>query len=354
MHQHGAWSSIIARTRHSVETQSGNVANPALDAIIVHNSIMTSSTDNTDTLHLEVSFDSPTFTHGADKATVEARPTEFKAELRRWYRVLKAANDCKLRELRQDEQKLFGGTTNNNPVRSKVLIRSMGCPKDLSVEEALGGVHDVFYLAHGIAESASKFGKARCLFSYSNHSDNSVEHLWQLRLTVPEQHSDDIKKSLWMLDQFGSIGGRSNNGWGSLSVKLNDASELPKPDSSRLKLKLQDCLKEHWPHAFGQDDKGLMIWRLKNPQNPYKQLVDLRSKLDDEGKKIAPGKRSTTQVHFKVKKSKDAFWAMAYCMPYGCEENSEREVISKWVRVIDGYDQWSRCNPFTEGNLGQS
>ncbi|MCL5948215.1 MAG: hypothetical protein M1420_03520 [Actinobacteria bacterium] len=317
------------------------------------------SAGDMDTLDLVVSFDSPTFTHGADKATVEARPTEFKAELRRWYRILKAlkaAQGKDVNTIRTEEQNLFGGT-NNASMRSKVLIRSKGCPKDLSVKEVFGdrSLVDVFYLAYGIADSAQEFRGAKCLFSWSNHGGNSGdERFWRLRLTVPSQHRDDVKESLWMLDRFGCIGGRSNSGWGSLSVKLDGANELPKPDFNGLSQELDGCLQEGWPHWFGQDGKDLMIWRQSQSSNlysMYKKFSELRRCLNDKGK-IADGKRGATQVHFKVKKSGDVFQAMAYCMPYrhGGKSNLEG-VISSWAKAIDEDGNWNRFNPFTEGNF---
>ena len=344
--------------------------------------IMVFFTSDTETLNLVVSFDSPTFTHGltfthgptfthgANKV-VKARPTEFKAELRRWYRILKAAqgNNVDICNIYTEEQKLFGGPR-DIPERSKVLLRSLNYPKDLSLEDAFKKLEKSFGnknleglvdLAFGITNSANKLAKAQCLFSWSNTRGNGDfvdEHFWRLRLVMPKKYSDDVKKSLWMLDRFGSIGGRSNNGWGSLSVKLDGADNLSRPILKNLSLGLEDCLKKKWPCAFGKDDKGIMIWQCSYPSlyQIFNELAALRKSLNVKGK-ISGGNRGTTQIHFKIKKGENAFQAMAYCMPYYHNgknnlTNDYKTIINSWVEEIDSIDnKWKRFNPFTEGDL---
>lgn len=175
---------------------------------------------------------------------------------------------------------------------------------------------------------------------------------------MPKTYSDDVKKSLWMLDRFGSIGGRSNNGWGSLSVKLDSADNLLRPILKNLSRGLEDCLKEKWPYAFGKDDKGIMVWQYSASSlyQIFNELAALRKSLNEKGK-IPGANRGATQIHFKIKKGENAFQAMAYYMPYNHEgkdnpTNDYKTIINSWVEKIDSSDnKWKRFNPFTEGDL---
>jgi CRISPR-associated protein Cmr1 len=71
--------------------------------------------------------------------------------------------------------------------------------------------------------------------------------------------------ALRLIHWFGSVGGRSRNGWGSLafddgveSAEIPDASE---PLIGKIAMPLGQCLTQDWPHALGKDERGLMIWK---------------------------------------------------------------------------------------------
>lgn len=75
----------------------------------------------------------PMFLAGADGQTPELRAPSIKGAMRFWWRALNGHLGVK--ELREKEEAIFGGT--NTGGRSKVLIRVLQSPKNISVNELL-------------------------------------------------------------------------------------------------------------------------------------------------------------------------------------------------------------------------
>jgi len=81
----------------------------------------------------------------------------------------------------------------------------------------------------------------------------------KLSLALPENEWPLIQQALWLIDRFGTVGGRSRNGWGSFSL-----SPIDQTDALQGKLPLRDwreCLKLDWPHAIGKNEQGALIWQ---------------------------------------------------------------------------------------------
>jgi CRISPR-associated protein Cmr1 len=79
-----------------------------------------------------------------------------------------------------------------------------------------------------------------------------------------------FERALALMHGFGTLGGRSRNGWGSFAL-------TPQGDTDPLALDLplrpwRDCLDRDWPHAIGGDDKGPLIWQTA-PQPDWKALM---------------------------------------------------------------------------------
>ncbi len=84
-----------------------------------------------------------------------------------------------------------------------------------------------------------------------------------LDLAWPKKDSDAIAHTLQLIDWFGTLGGRSRNGWGSLSLGLEPLTA----DHAHLTTVLRDlkgCLKLDWPHAIGNDNQGPLVWESKS------------------------------------------------------------------------------------------
>jgi CRISPR-associated protein Cmr1 len=81
----------------------------------------------------------------------------------------------------------------------------------------------------------------------------------------PESETATVD-ALKLIHWFGSIGGRSRNGWGSLafdhgieSTGIPDASD---PLIGKIATPLGQCLTKDWPHALGKDERPF-VWKSK-------------------------------------------------------------------------------------------
>ncbi len=91
-----------------------------------------------------------------------------------------------------------------------------------------------------------------------------------LKLAHAEEHDEALTLALTLAHWFGTIGGRSRNGWGSLGWQaLAGAPALPVLSKAALEhtgctRPLARCLDLDWPHAIGTDAKGALVWRSKD------------------------------------------------------------------------------------------
>jgi len=72
-----------------------------------------------------------------------------------------------------------------------------------------------------------------------------------------------LETALALLHRYGTLGGRSRNGWGSFSLTPVDEStpSFGAELHARLTAPWQDALRLDWPHAIGTDDRGPLIWQ---------------------------------------------------------------------------------------------
>jgi CRISPR-associated protein Cmr1 len=75
------------------------------------------------------------------------------------------------------------------------------------------------------------------------------------------------------MNLYGSMGGRSRNGWGSYS--LQPVESEPMPSHATPTQALEKCLSMDWPHAVGTDTQGELIWETL----PYKDWAGLMKTL---------------------------------------------------------------------------
>jgi CRISPR-associated protein Cmr1 len=91
-----------------------------------------------------------------------------------------------------------------------------------------------------------------------------------LSLAYPEESATLIDQALWLMHRYGSVGGRSRNGWG--SYELTPVNGTP-PLSGKLPLRNWcACLDRDWPHAIGHDEKAPLIWQTTE-HDDWQQLM---------------------------------------------------------------------------------
>ena len=109
-----------------------------------------------------------------------------------------------------------------------------------------------------------------------------------LRLALPDSEQPDLHRALTLAHWFGTIGGRSRNGWGSLGWEaLADTPTLPVLSKAALEhtgcsRPLARCLDLDWPHAIGTDAKGALVWRSKDTFRDWRAAMKFlaQTKID--------------------------------------------------------------------------
>ena len=260
-----------------------------------------------------IRFLTPAFLGNAEQ-NGQWRTPPFKALLRQWWRVVYAANrefDVDMGEMRRAEGLLFGNawldhTENGRKVadhcKSQIRIRlarwpmgglrswdglEQGAVHHPDVEKTRFKVGPHAYLGYGPLDGrgGTKFGKPNAPVG-----DHSLRRAIQdgeivcFSLAAPERHAQDIRATLALMNAYGTVGGRSRNGWGSLAVEPSDGT--PGPDAARTAPPTDegdvvrrcirpwdDALKLDWPHAIGRDGDGPLVWRIAESYADWKALM---------------------------------------------------------------------------------
>ena len=217
------------------------------------------------------------------------RTPPIKALLREWWRIA-AARDAIYRHavLREQEGVLFGNAWLEPPAdkksrfcQSKVRLAlahwNEGKPgwehNDLTVNhpEVKFAVGSQLYLGYGpLAYEKGAGLKLKRNAALQAGGENTLKIAW------PDEE-DQIPKVLQLIDWFGTFGGRSRNGWGSLSLGLEPLTESH-PTLQTVLHPLADCLKLDWPHAIGQDKQGVLIWESKETFADWKEAMRFLAK----------------------------------------------------------------------------
>jgi len=257
-------------------------------------------------LELQVSFVTPAFLGNAEQQG-QWRTPPFKALLRQWWRVA-VAKDCKYdaNELRRREAELFGSAADDKKGgQSKVRLRLGGweegdqrnwthLPKvchlevDLSFIKNREAREDAFcpehkkhhlidadvYLGFGPV-GLRGLGKKPCISAGSKNN-----------MTIAGMTG--VEKAVQLAAWFGTLGSRCRNGWGSCQFRgtgiessgaLLHGSEIFRETLPNVTRPLSECLRLDWPHAFGSDNQGVLIWKTQafdDWQQAMKRLAEVK------------------------------------------------------------------------------
>lgn len=213
----------------------------------------------------------PAFLGDAQQSGVWRTPP-IKALLREWWRIAVAVdhgNDH--RRLREAEGRLFGNV-DLNAAQSKVRLalkhwhegKLTRWEPDNGVQHREVGrnVGAQLYLGYGPLaydkEQRATVFKDKANAALQAGETNTLSIAW------PET-AISIPLALQLIDWFGTFGGRSRNGWGSLSLGLDPLSDNHRYLNAILR-DLRACLRSDgsfvidWPHAIGMDTRGPLIW----------------------------------------------------------------------------------------------
>ena len=249
-------------------------------------------------LRYSLSFTTPAFMGNAEQ-NAQWRTPPIKALLRQWWRVAYAADKkfsvC-MDEMRCEEGLLFGHAwleDDKNKQGEKVAarksqirirldrwhggkLRQSDWPElgTVAHPEVPRAVASDLYLGYGPVTLPRG---SQCPTLKANAAIQADEFA-TLSIAVPEADAPLIKRALWLIDRYGTLGGRSRNGWGSFAI-------TPKDDASKLigELVVHDWKQAltpvfDWPHAIGKDEKGALIWQTA-PYDDWKSLMTILAEI---------------------------------------------------------------------------
>jgi len=350
------------------------------------------------TREFQVTFLTPAFLGDAEQ-NGRWRTPPFKAQLRQWWRVAYAVAHGfpdDITQMREEEGKLFGHAWLENDVverdgrgektagrKSRVRLRlsrwDVGSLKSWDGLEQDPVFHPETvkthfkvgphaYLAYGPLDGrdGTKLNKRNAVLEPGGSAT--------LLLAFPKEEATLLDSALWLMHRYGTVGGRSRNGWGSYELSPSPLGREGGGEGLPLR-PWGKCLDLDWPHAIGTDEKGPLIWQTA-PHDDWKRLmrtlaiikIGLRTQFSLTTGKIAPepekrhwlsypvtnhdvagwgGLRLPNSLRFKVRKGADGrLVGVIFHMP--CSPPTtfkpDRNTLEKvWKRVHEFLD--ALCRP---------
>jgi CRISPR-associated protein Cmr1 len=240
-------------------------------------------------------FLTPAFLGNAEQVG-QWRTPPFKALLRQWWRVAYAADqgfEVNLGEMRSEEGRLFGvasderGGSRKSEVRIRLDRWELGSQRDWKGLDVQKVAHPEVKnrQGHPVPIGAQLYlGYGPLVFSArdtalkTNAAIQSGEQAL-LRVAFPADHERAMQTVLQLIQLYGTLGGRSRNGWGSITLIPADES-TPALDSfldPNLTRPWREALSIDWPHAIGQDEIGPLVWRTQQVFRDPRNLPDWRN-----------------------------------------------------------------------------
>ena len=175
-----------------------------------------------ETKEFEVEVVTPLFLGSADPKKAELRIPSIKGALRFWWRAIYGSDDVE--DMKRHEDEIFGSTTKkasfsmylNDIDDVKPVLRDL--PQGVKVQTQSRGrtfpISIIEYLAYGLCE----YNRAQKRNVYKKeHIPEGTK--FKLVLNIKNQpFKDQILDSLRMLTNYGGLGSRSRNGFGSIKI----------------------------------------------------------------------------------------------------------------------------------------
>jgi len=287
-------------------------------------------------LEYKVTFHTPAFLGNAEQAG-QWRTPPFKAQLRQWWRVAYAARcgfNVNIGAMRREEGTLFGHAwleddcdeKGNKVAARKSLVRiRLGNWKlgDLKTAPNIGTISigknslpAVLYSGYGPIEPGPRL-----------KSSAAIQSMAEAPFSIAFPEGKYIEDALALMSSYGTLGGRSRNGWGSYLL----SGELPEVGPPLVDWEM--ALEHDWPRGIGQDAKGPLIWhtasygRWEDAMHSLAQArAGMRRAVPDRLLLAYPDTRGVMQgwaknervpnsLRFKVRKIDDQFIGVIFHMP---------------------------------------
>jgi len=206
---------------------------------------------------------------GNSKQEAELRAAPFKGLLRYWWRVANGSNYAGYKELLAAENKVFGSADEKNGGKSLVTVKV----EDISgMRPQKDNFKNPGNVAHPECEKSNhqtnplNYLAGMGLIHYRNgilHSYFPVGASFRLQMDIDARVVREVSAALGVFAGFAAIGSRSRNAWGSLQIGRTSSSTI-KPTH------WDTAMQKEYPHCLGQDSKGDLLWKTKNPQADWK------------------------------------------------------------------------------------
>ena len=274
-------------------------------------------------LSYTVRFLCPAFLGNAEQSG-QWRTPPFKALLRQWWRVAYASDhqfSVDLDRMRDLEGELFGAAaekraSNSSRVRIRLDRWDLGSLKDwqptgtvrhpevqVRREGKVVGigqnVGSDLYLGYGpLTYKGGTTLKAGAAIQAGENAPLRIALTPQLE----DRETERISKALALINLYGTLGGRSRNGWGSFALEpLDGSAALPLSLDQSFLHPWQQALRLDWPHAIGRDEQGPLIWQTEEAFSDWKaamrRLAQIKIGLRMQFK-FTPGVRTPQDRHW--------------------------------------------------------
>ena len=238
----------------------------------------------------ELSFLSPAFLGDASQESVWRVPP-LKALLREWWRISVARSvGHNVRDMLLREQLLFGtandgGGSQSRASRVRLALdrwsrgtvsswQPRGIPR-FEVSAGRGLPADL-YLGYGPLQVGQKLKAAPAINAGEQNG---------FAVACPDEFAAGLALDTvsGLIHAFGTVGSRSRNGWGSLSMVPQGSAAQPLSVSVLRQwdvlCNLADCLKRDWPHAIGEDEGGPLVWESVESFADWRQALGLMAQV---------------------------------------------------------------------------
>ena len=229
-----------------------------------------------DELRYRLTFISPAFLGDAQQSA-QWRTPPIKALLRQWWRVVYAA-DCRHRadldRMRECEGRLFGiaadgdGLSRRSRLRLRIDEWRSGTLHQWEPEPArvphpeVGHVGPHLYLGFGPLTYLKGSGTVLTGKDGQRRSAIPAGDSAELAIACLEPgETERIRRALALAHRYGTVGGRSRNGWGSLALTPSQDTPPLAADDSACLLDWSLALQTDWAQAIGRDSRGALVWQ---------------------------------------------------------------------------------------------
>ncbi len=301
-------------------------------------------------LSLFLTLNTPAFLGNAEQQA-QWRTPPLKSAIRYWWRWIWMAEHKFLEDIermRFEEGRIFGTahggeSKNKDSRRSEIELRLSDWNVPAEKLETPQNDTALKYLGYGRTEH-------KVLGVTSSPREVG------LKMRYPAQHESVLLNAISLMNLLGTIGGRSRNGWGSISIRPKEAP-LPNVTVRRYTRPWRDAMGLNWPHAIGEDDDGHpLIWKSTSRQAGWQKsmllLYSVRKKIFREYfNSPPPGTRIPNSVRFKVTRdsqNSNEYVAVLFHAPCKTETKCGQEYNNRgqWEALHADLDKDSRFKRF--------